>query len=155
MVGALRKAVVGVTLSVLAWAAVPQLAQATTAPTAGPGGHLLRRHGHRRAPTLELTAHVTEVDLSRLDESDPGTSAGGPGSEFLNLSMTTDDSADGTELQRLRRRPGQRYRVGSARWSGRYTSRRPDRTSASSRALTPSWSRPRLPRARSRSRPGR
>ena len=42
---------------------------------------------------LELTAHVTEVTLSRLDESDPGTSAGGPGSEFLNLSMTTDDGA--------------------------------------------------------------
>lgn len=90
MVGALRKAVVGVTLSALAWMAVPQLAQATTttAPVA-----ISFAGTATDGTTLELTAHVTDVDLSRLDESDPGTSAGGPGSEFLNLSMTTNDSA--------------------------------------------------------------
>jgi hypothetical protein len=76
--------VVGVTLSVLAWMAVPQLAAPVAISFAGKATD---------GTTLELTAHVTEVDLSRLDESDPGTSAGGPGSEFLNLSMTTDDGA--------------------------------------------------------------
>lgn len=104
MVGALRNAVVGVAMAAIVLVAMPQLAQgavkstSTTTTTAMtttafvPVAISFAGTATDGTP-VELTAHVTEVILSRLSESDPGVSPGGPGSDFLNVDMTTDESA--------------------------------------------------------------
>jgi hypothetical protein len=89
-VGGLRTAVVGSTLALGVWASVPQAAQAATTT---PGPVSISFSGVAADGThLVLTAHITDVTLSSFSPADPGASTGNPDLEFLDISMTTDES---------------------------------------------------------------
>jgi len=91
VVGGLRRAVIGIALTLCAWAALPQAAQAAT-PTS-PVVAMSFAGTAADGTALELGVQVTYVTLSRFSPGDPTASPGGPGSDFLNLVMETAPSA--------------------------------------------------------------
>jgi hypothetical protein len=93
-VGGLRTALVGGFLAAMAWAAVPQVAQGATTTTTTVASQAISFAGTAADGTaLTLGVQITDVILSRFSPGDPTASPGGPGSDFLSLDMTTDESA--------------------------------------------------------------
>ena len=95
MVGGLRRAVVGIALTLGVWAAVPHVAQAATSTTTTTVPPVAISFAGTAADGTALTlgVHVTDVTLGRFSPAHPTTSPGGPGSAFLDFDMTTDESA--------------------------------------------------------------
>ena len=88
--GGLRRAAVGIALGACAWAAVPAMVQAaTTTTTTVPSLSMPFSGTAADGTALTLTAHISDVTLSRLSLVDPTANAG-PGSDFLSLDTSTD-----------------------------------------------------------------
>ncbi len=94
VVGALRTAGVGIALSLCALFALPQTARAGTTTTTAPTSVPISFSGTAADGTaITLTAHITDVVLSRLAVGDPTANAGAADMDFLSLATSTDVSA--------------------------------------------------------------
>jgi hypothetical protein len=92
VVGGLRRAVMAVVVAFCVWGAAPQVAQAAT--TATPNPVTISFAGTASDGTaLTLGVQLSDVIVSRFSPAEPTASPGGPGSNFLTVSMQTDQSA--------------------------------------------------------------
>jgi hypothetical protein len=92
-VGGLRTALVGGFLAAVAWAAVPQVAQGATTTTTVASQPMSFAGTAADGTALTLGVQITDVIVSRFSPGHPTANPGGPGSDFLSLVMTTDESA--------------------------------------------------------------